>query len=202
MWDIAWNPKLSIVATCSTDRDVRMHTYQALPSGVTNEKQLVFTLREIIPTGHKRTVRRLAWSPTADMLATASFDSTVGIWEHTPPDMRNDPSEPDWDCSGTLEGHDSECKGVAFSHNGNLLASCSRDKSVWIWEVQPDSDFECLSVLIEHTQDVKFVTWHPHEEVRIASCGAYIRYWHQPLTMTPSNCILMILLKIGFVIQL
>lgn len=31
--------------------------------------------------------------------------------------------------------------------------------------VQPDADFECLSVLMEHTQDVKCVAWHPQEEL-------------------------------------
>lgn len=30
--------------------------------------------------------------------------------------------------------------------------------------VQPDADFECLSVLMHHTQDVKCVAWHPKEE--------------------------------------
>ncbi|MCO5574676.1 hypothetical protein L7F22_028466 [Adiantum nelumboides] len=40
----------------------------------------------------------------------------------------------EWDCIGNLEGHDSECKAVAFSHTGSVLASCSRDKSVWVWE--------------------------------------------------------------------
>ena len=30
---------------------------------------------------------------------------------------------------------------------------------------QPDADFECMGVLMEHTQDVKCVAWHPREEV-------------------------------------
>ncbi|WFD07627.1 Cytosolic iron-sulfur protein assembly protein [Malassezia vespertilionis] len=165
-WSLAWNPKYKLLATCSTDRDVRLHAYQELPSVVTSEKQMLFTLQDVIPTGHKRTVRQVAWSPSGDILATASFDCSIGIWERTPQEILNTNAsdEPEWECSGTLEGHDSECKGVAFSHNGSLLASCSRDKSVWIWEVQPDSEFECLSVMMEHSQDVKAVAWHPHEE--------------------------------------
>ncbi|KAL4401452.1 Glycerol kinase [Malassezia pachydermatis] len=138
-----------------------------LPSGVSGQSETVFSLKEVIPTGHKRTVRHVSWSPSGEILATGSFDSTVGIWERIPDDMKDssDPSEPEWDCTGTLEGHDSECKSVEFSYNGNLLASCSRDKSVWIWEVQPESDFECLGVMMEHTQDVKAVAWHPKEEL-------------------------------------
>ncbi len=31
--------------------------------------------------------------------------------------------------------------------------------------VQPDADFECLGVIMEHSQDVKCVAWHPTEEV-------------------------------------
>jgi hypothetical protein len=31
--------------------------------------------------------------------------------------------------------------------------------------VMPDSDFECAAVLMEHTQDVKAVAWHPREDV-------------------------------------
>ena len=31
--------------------------------------------------------------------------------------------------------------------------------------VLPDADFECMGVLMEHSQDVKSVAWHPREEV-------------------------------------
>lgn len=29
----------------------------------------------------------------------------------------------------------------------------------------PDADFECMGVLMEHSQDVKAIAWHPREEV-------------------------------------
>ena len=54
----------------------------------------------------------------------------------------------------------------------NYLASCSRDKTILIWEYDnnDDSCFACNSVLQEHTQDVKMVKWSPREDV-LFSCS-------------------------------
>lgn len=46
-----------------------------------------------------------------------------------------------------------------------------------ICAVHPDSDFDCMGVLMEHSQDVKSVAWHPTEEVITALYPEY-----QPLT--------------------
>ncbi|KAH7098661.1 WD40 repeat-like protein [Auriculariales sp. MPI-PUGE-AT-0066] len=159
VWDVAWNPSQPLLASCSADRTIRIASLlllaRASPSDFTNVSQ--------IPTGHKRTVRSLAWSPSGQTLAAASFDSQISIWE------RGGAGE-DWECSATLEGHETEVKGVAFNAEGTMLATCGRDKSVWIWEVHPDSDFECLSVQMDHSQDVKAVAWHPTHDI-LASCS-------------------------------
>ncbi|KZV98621.1 WD40 repeat-like protein [Exidia glandulosa HHB12029] len=154
VWDVAWNPSEPLIASCSQDKSIRIASYaQTTASG-----DLDFANIAQIPTGHKRTVRALAWAPSGKTLAAASFDSTISIWE------RED-GDGEWECSATLEGHETEVKGVAFNHEGTMLATCGRDKSVWIWEVHPDSDFECLSVLMEHAQDVKSVAWHPTHDI-------------------------------------
>ncbi|KAK7683489.1 hypothetical protein QCA50_013323 [Cerrena zonata] len=165
-WHIAWNPQRPIIASCSADKTVRMYNYQTDTSSSDSDSSsphLKFAHTTTIPTGHTKTVRGIAWSPSGKTLATASFDANIGIWSQDDDDGEGPSGE--WECMSLLEGHETECKSVAYSNSGNLLASCSRDKTVWVWEVHPDSDFECMGVLMEHTQDVKCVAWHPKEEI-------------------------------------
>ncbi|OBZ77715.1 putative cytosolic iron-sulfur protein assembly protein 1 [Grifola frondosa] len=172
-WHVAWNPIRPILASCSADKTVRLYNYHlaADQSGEEGRPPRVrFTHATTIPTGHAKTVRAIAWSPSGKTLATASFDSNIGIWAQEEDygqddDERAEEGSGEWECMSLLEGHETECKSVAYSASGNLLASCSRDKTVWVWEVHPDSDFECMGVLMEHTQDVKCVAWHPSEEI-------------------------------------
>lgn len=86
-------------------------------------------------------MRSLSFSPTGATLSTASFDSTVGIWQQAEEAGIDDgatgtAADGEWEAVDPLEGHESECKSVEWSADGRLLASCSRDKSVWVWEGQ------------------------------------------------------------------
>ncbi|GAA6060592.1 hypothetical protein JCM10212_004571 [Sporobolomyces blumeae] len=184
-WSLDWSPAEPILASCSTDKSVRLYSFQPpTPSSSSSSSKNPFVLSSTIPTSHTRTVRNLAFSPAGSTLATASFDSTVGIWCKTESSTLLDDDDDDggdpqagreggrgsnWEAVDPLEGHESECKSVAWSRDARLLASCSRDKSVWVWEAVGPAEFECLAVLMEHSQDVKCVAWHPTEELLASS---------------------------------
>ncbi|KAL4946201.1 hypothetical protein BDV06DRAFT_182947 [Aspergillus oleicola] len=196
-WLTAPHPTLPLVATCSSDKTVRVYS-------LTN-----FRLLSTISGGHKRSVRTCAWKPNVSgesVLATGSFDATVGVWRRWDnygetigaagqdlngetvnrgeDDGGEEDEDEEWRFAVLLDGHDSEVKSVSWSASGMLLATCSRDKSIWIWEDLDDGDnnFETVAVMQEHEGDVKCVAWHPAEEC-LAS-GSYddtIRIWREDI---------------------
>jgi cytosolic iron-sulfur protein assembly protein CIAO1 len=80
------------------------------------------------------------------MIATASFDGTVVIWES------QNSSNSRWELIASLEGHENEVKSVCWSQNGKWIATCGRDKSVWIWENIGQGEFECVRVLFHRIE--------------------------------------------------
>ncbi|EEQ86837.1 hypothetical protein RJZ56_002447 [Blastomyces dermatitidis] len=209
-WLTAPHPRLPFVATCSADKTVRIYSLQN------------FTLLSTISGGHKRSVRSCAWKPLVkgeSVLATGSFDATVGVWRRwdgygrggdddrmavveagagagsndsnayadADADAHSNNEEEDdeeWRFAVLLDGHDSEVKSLSWSPAGALLATCSRDKSIWIWEDLDDGDnnFETVAVMQEHTGDVKWVSWHPTEEcLASASYDDTVRLWREDI---------------------
>jgi WD40 repeat protein len=62
------------------------------------------------------------------LLASASLDGTVRLWEVT--SASGSPGRP----LATLQGHTGGVYGVAFSADGRLVASASLDGTVRLWD--------------------------------------------------------------------
>jgi WD40 repeat protein len=184
-WYSAPHPSLPLIATATANKSVLIYSLTS------------FRQHSTVSGGHKRSVRAVAWQPSSgsdageSVLATGSFDASVGIWRRwegeavlkplraadSDEDEDDDEEEEDededesWRFAVLLDGHESEVKSVAFSAGGQYLATCGRDKSVWIWEELEEDNWETVAVLQDHDADVKCVAWHPEES--LLASGSY-----------------------------
>ncbi|KAK4496608.1 hypothetical protein PRZ48_012588 [Zasmidium cellare] len=187
-WLSTPHPHLPLLATACSDKTVRIYSLQN------------FQQQATISGGHKRSIRSCCWRPNSvgeSVLATGSFDASVGVWKRWEENAGaggevdftgrglagggDGEEDEEWRLEVILDGHDSEIKSLQFCPTAPLLATCSRDKSVWIWEELDDGEnFETMAVLQDHEGDVKCVGWHPAEQV-LAS-GSYddcVRLWRE-----------------------
>lgn len=184
VWYVSWSADGNTLASCSSDRTVRLwdctpvvqqqqqqqHHQENAQDGGSNGSLTTVPCVSVINEGdivHSRTIRSVEWSPDMQLLACASFDGTTSIWSRTRAARGDDDMDMEsasdtqsscgqWTCVSTLEGHENEVKSVSWDASGQLLATSARDRTVWIWEVMDGgTEFDCVSVLNGHTQDVK-----------------------------------------------
>jgi len=155
VYDVAWSPDGTRLASCSKDKTVQV--WDAI------DGSHVFTYR-----GHTADVYTVAWSPDGTRLASCSKDKTVQVWDA----VGGDSVAADGGHVFTYRGHYDVVKTVAWSPDGRRIASGSGDKTVQVWDaVGGDSvaaDGGHVFTYTGHIDWVNAVAWSPDGK-RIAS---------------------------------
>ncbi|MCI4626957.1 MAG: AAA family ATPase, partial [Candidatus Magnetoovum sp. WYHC-5] len=106
-----------------------------------------------------------AFSPDSTLLASASSDDTVKIWN-----VR------DGSLLRTLSDHREEVNFVAFSPDGTYIASASSDGTIKIWNVK---DGSLLRTLSDHRKEVNSVAFSPDGTyIASASSDDTVKIWN------------------------
>ena len=97
--------------------------------------------------GHRTSVNSVSFSPNRLLLASASSDNTIGIWDVATGKKIQ-----------TLTGHKATVNSVNFNPDGKTLASASSDKTIKIWDVATGNEIYNLT---GHGKGVNSVSFAP-----------------------------------------
>uniref|UniRef100_A0A7M4F668 Notchless protein homolog 1 n=1 Tax=Crocodylus porosus TaxID=8502 RepID=A0A7M4F668_CROPO len=117
-------------------------------------------------TGHQALINQVLFSPDTRVIASASFDKSIKLWEGRTGKYLT-----------SLRGHVSAVYQIAWSADSRLLVSGSSDSTLKVW----DAKMKKLAIdLPGHADEVFAVDWSPDGQ-RVASGGKdkCLRIWRR-----------------------
>jgi WD40 repeat protein len=112
--------------------------------------------------GHKSAILAVSISPDSSVIASASVDNTVKLWQRDGTQLT------------TLKGHKAAVRAVNFSPDGKIVVSASDDHTIKIWK----RDGTLLRTLTGHNTPIWVVTFTPDgQQIISASIDSTIKLW-------------------------
>lgn len=174
--DAVWSPDGTRIATAAADASVTVWSVPIAPEGDGAEEPhgSARTGRELITLPCRaEAVNGIAWSPSGDRIATAGADGLGRVW--LVPEEAGEAG----DLAGgqllfSLSGHSDEVRGVAWSPDGEWLATTSADGTARLWDAATG---EALLALRSLSGELQNVAWSPSGDRLVAGGGAVLPVW-------------------------
>lgn len=144
-------------------------------------------------TGHRAPINRVIFHPVFSLVVSASEDATIKVSTVLERHSRSELiyflfhtcfllfSVKVWDFESgdferTLKGHTDSVQDIAFDVSGKLLASCSADMSIKLWDFH--QSFACVKTMHGHDHNVNSVAFMPQGDFVVsASRDKTIKIW-------------------------
>ncbi|MDX2255881.1 MAG: NB-ARC domain-containing protein [Pseudanabaenaceae cyanobacterium bins.39] len=155
VYGIAYNSAQKILVSGHEDQTIKIWDL-TLNQSLNLTSEQITVQPALVLTGHSNRVFSVSLSPDGNLLASASGDRTIRLWNpQTGENIK------------TLYGHQSWVWKVLFSPDGKLLASGSYDRTIKIWDMQSG---ECLQTLVGHPSSLLELSFS-HDGKELFSCG-------------------------------
>jgi WD40 repeat protein/DNA-binding SARP family transcriptional activator len=182
--DARWSPGGDQIVTAAADGTAKVWDVSALRQAqddaalVQSETEGLNTGAEdgtelVTLSGHVGGVNCAAWSLEGDRIATAGADGLIRVWL-VPKGSRSSGDTATGEILFTLSGHSDEVRGVAWSPDGERLATSSADGTAHLWDAATGEE---LLVLRGLSTDLRNVAWSPAGDRLVAGGGTILPVW-------------------------
>ncbi|KAF9020225.1 dynein regulator [Hymenopellis radicata] len=121
-------------------------------------------------TGHRDSVNSVAFHPLYTVLATASDDCSVKIWDWETGELER-----------TLKAHTKRVSDCQFNANGSMLVTCSYDLFIKLWNVE--NAYQNSATLRGHEHSISSARFLPGDEKILSSSRDHtLRIWEVSTT--------------------
>jgi WD40 repeat protein len=118
-------------------------------------------------TGHSGNINQISFSPDGQLLASASADATVKLWQYKDNKLA---------AQATLRGHKGWVSSVSFSPNGQTIASGGADGTLRLWQ----RDGRPLAVVVDGLLSIDSLSFNSNGTLLLsATKDGTVRVWQK-----------------------
>ncbi|MEE3719593.1 NB-ARC domain-containing protein [Tumidithrix elongata RA019] len=140
VWSIAFNPRGSVLASASNDQTLKLWDLNRGSN-----------FRSI--KGFKNCFFSVSFSPDGKFLLIGGNDKRLRLYDRS------------HNLFKTVKAHDDNIMCLSFSKDGNLLASCSQDGSIMIWD---SASWKCLRTIRGGREPIFSVNFSPNRQFLVS----------------------------------
>ena len=152
LWDVKLGKLKQIVE--GNERSTNVDAADYSQDDLTQSLKVIKPFKQMLK-GHKAPIEALIYSPNGRVLASASRDNTIKLWDSTLSQLKQ-----------TLKGHEGSVYALSYRSDSRMLASASKDNTIKLWDTQSG---QLKQTLKEDEENTELVRYRPNGTILCAT---------------------------------